>query len=126
MVMVLASHSYPVIHFLAMLLIAIVLASLRSRIRYRYGGSGLVTCEDYVTSLFCWTCAVCQEARHVDQAAQIHVNCCCSVVPVLCSYESRPIVVGPPVMMGETPVSPTAPSAPDIRHPTEELRFPSY
>jgi len=101
LVIFLCQHFGPAFNLLGMLVIAVPLASNRRKIREKYGGKQSHGCKDYAVSACCWSCAVCQEARHVDDATQTSVRCCCRI-----EFYGDPFatVVGPAVQIGDKSV----------------------
>jgi len=76
-VIFLVAHFGPAFNLMATFFIAIPLASNRRKLREKFGGQKRHGVRDYMASLCCWTCVVCQEARHVDEMTHTRVMCCC-------------------------------------------------
>lgn len=77
--------------------LALVLAARRWQLLRRLGSSG-GSWMDCLLLLFCTPCATCQEARHVDGALGVQVECCCVLVGV---QDDNISLVGIPVAIGE-------------------------
>jgi len=90
-------HFGPSFNMCAMIILSVPMASNRRKIREKYGGKKCNGIRDYLSSCCCWTCAICQEARHVDEATQTRVNCCFKI-----EYYGDPFdaLVGPAIHIG--------------------------
>jgi Cys-rich protein (TIGR01571 family) len=76
---------------------AAIFSYKRGSLRHRMGGEGC-SFIDFLGLFCCPYCAACQEARHVDGVAQVHVACC--FVLMRSSHSGEPLV-GQPVFAGE-------------------------
>jgi len=77
-------------------LLGLAFYNMRRQLRGKLGGQEDASpcIQDFIFWAFCGCCVIAQEARSVDMATGVRVECCCNLVP----YAIRGALVGNPVV----------------------------
>lgn len=86
--------------FIANFVLAYYLAGLRGKLRARFGDMDAPRkfCQDWMLWWWCSCCVAIQEARQVDEANNVRVECCCKLIKTM---EQPQEVVGNTVVVGQ-------------------------
>uniref|UniRef100_A0A7S1RYB4 Uncharacterized protein n=1 Tax=Alexandrium catenella TaxID=2925 RepID=A0A7S1RYB4_ALECA len=86
--------------FIGNFFLAYYLAGLRSKLRTRFGDMNArgKFCQDWMLWWWCSCCVAIQEARQVDEANNVRVECCCKLIKTMQQPQE---VVGNTVVVGQ-------------------------
>jgi len=89
----------------ASLIVGAVFQNYRRKLRVKLGGSeegGPGVAVDFLMYAFCTQCVVAQEAREIDAATSVKVECCCSLTTAASApLEGQPFVGQPQPLIGQ-------------------------